>query len=85
MRSPHQPRIIDLRNGKWMVECPECRHDRFSAVPIGIGMALPDRLTAERLAENHCRGRGVPVAGAQEPAPTKYLGHPSGRAVMGGR
>jgi hypothetical protein len=85
MRSAHQPKIIDLRNGKWMVECSACRHDHFSAVPIGIGMALPDRLTAERLAENHSRGRGAPVAGAQEPAPTKYLGHPNSREVAGGR
>jgi hypothetical protein len=36
-----------------VVECRECRNDRTSALPIGIGMPLQDRETAERLRENH--------------------------------
>jgi hypothetical protein len=31
----------------------QCRDDKASSVPIGIGMPLSDRVTAERLAENH--------------------------------
>ena len=57
MRSVHQPQIVELRGGRWMVECLACRSDHRSEVPIGIGLALPDRLTAERLAENHARTR----------------------------
>ena len=55
MRSPHQPRIIHRPDGPWVVECKQCRDDTSSSVPIGIGMPLPDQVTAERLAENHAR------------------------------
>ena len=60
MRSVHQPQIVELRGGRWMVECLACRSDHLSEVPIGIGLALPDRLTAERLAENHARDPSHP-------------------------
>jgi len=53
MRSPHHPRLIDRHDGTWAVECLGCRNDHLSDVPIGIGIPLPDRITAERLAENH--------------------------------
>jgi hypothetical protein len=36
-----------------------CRHDKSSELPIGIGMALADKVTADRLAENH---RAPPAA-----------------------
>ncbi|HEX3333525.1 MAG TPA: hypothetical protein VHS57_04240 [Acidimicrobiales bacterium] len=36
-----------------MVECIQCRNDTQSELPIGIGMPLRDRVTAERLRENH--------------------------------
>ena len=36
-----------------MVECAQCRNDLGSTVPIGIGMPLRDRETAERLRDNH--------------------------------
>lgn len=81
MPSPHSPKIIGLRDGRWMVVCLACRNDRASEVPIGIGMSLPDRLTAERLAENHCRGQGPHVAGAQVAASSEYLGLPSSPSV----
>ena len=84
MHSPHSPKIIGLRDGGWIVECLACRNDRMSEVPIGIGMPLPDRLTAERLAENHRGGQGPEVAGAQVAARSVYLGHPSTPAVAGG-
>ena len=60
MRSPHQPRIVQRAGEYWVVECQECLEDHTASVPIGIGMPLPDRLTAERLVENH-RGREVAV------------------------
>jgi hypothetical protein len=36
-----------------VVECIECRNDTQSDLPIGIGMPLRDRETAERLRDNH--------------------------------
>jgi hypothetical protein len=36
-----------------VVECIECRNDTKSELPIGIGVLLNDRVTAERLCENH--------------------------------
>jgi hypothetical protein len=55
VRSPHHPRIVHRPDGPWVVECRQCREDRSSSVPIGIGLPLADQVTAERLAENHAR------------------------------
>ena len=49
----HHPRISQRPDGAWMVECAQCRNDLDSTVPIGIGMPLRDRDTAERLRDNH--------------------------------
>jgi hypothetical protein len=49
----HHPRIAQCHDLMWVVECPECRSDTTSTVPIGIGMPLQDRETAERLRDNH--------------------------------
>jgi hypothetical protein len=49
----HHPVITQRPDRTWVVECARCRHDVSSSVPIGIGMPLPDRETAERLRENH--------------------------------
>jgi hypothetical protein len=63
VRSPHHPRIVHHPDGPWVVECRQCRDDRSSAVPIGIGLPLADRLTAERLAENHAGPAGMAAGG----------------------
>ena len=53
MRAPHHPTIKMMERG-WVVDCPECRRDaRGGQLPIGIGMLLESKLTAERLRENH--------------------------------
>jgi hypothetical protein len=49
----HHPRIAQQADRTWVVECAECRNDLGSTVPIGIGMPLQDRDTAERLRDNH--------------------------------
>jgi hypothetical protein len=49
----HHPKISQRPDRTWVVECRECRNDRTSTLPIGIGMPLQDRETAERLRENH--------------------------------
>jgi len=53
MQSAHIPRVIDLNDGGCSVECPQCRKGAASDVPIGIGIPMRDRVTAELLAENH--------------------------------
>jgi hypothetical protein len=63
VRNPHQPRIIHRPDGFWVVECRQCRDDKTSSVPIGIGMPLPDRMTAQRLAENHAGPPRMVAAG----------------------
>jgi hypothetical protein len=60
VRKPHVPRIVQRPNGGWIVECRQCSEDRSSSMPIGIGIPLPDKVTAERLAENH-RGPRIVV------------------------
>jgi len=49
----HDPIISQGPDRSWVVECAQCRNDVTSAVPIGIGMPLQDRETAERLRDNH--------------------------------
>jgi hypothetical protein len=53
MQSPHRPEIIDTNDGACVVECPQCRKGRAADIPIGIGLPMFDRVTAELLAENH--------------------------------
>jgi hypothetical protein len=49
----HYPTIAQRPDRTWVVECKQCANDHVSAVPIGIGMPLLDRDTAERLRDNH--------------------------------
>ncbi len=49
----HQPRITQRPDRTWVVDCAQCRNDTHSELPVGIGMPLRDRETAERLRENH--------------------------------
>jgi hypothetical protein len=49
----HHPKVVQGPGRTWVVECVQCRHDPTSTVPIGIGMPLQDRETAERLRDNH--------------------------------
>ena len=49
----HNPTIVERPDGSWVLECRQCRSDRASAMPIGIGIPLRDRETVERLRENH--------------------------------
>lgn len=53
MQSPHTPVVVDSNDGSCHVECPQCRTRRPENVPIGIGLPMYDRITAELLAENH--------------------------------
>ncbi len=65
MRSPHSPTVVDTNDGgACLVECPQCLEGRPSDIPIGIGLRMFDRITAELLAENH-RGthRGLAATG----------------------
>jgi hypothetical protein len=49
----HHPKVTQRSDRAWVVECAQCRNDLASSVPIGIGMPLRDRETAERLRDNH--------------------------------
>jgi len=53
MQSPHKPRVVDLRDGECLVECPQCQQGHAGNVPIGIGIPMRDRITAQLLAGNH--------------------------------
>jgi hypothetical protein len=60
MPESHHPTIRQHDEG-WVLECPECQkaaRARFGGreeLPIGIGMLLSFRATAERLRDNHTR------------------------------
>jgi hypothetical protein len=58
MRAPHHPMIRTADRG-WVVECRECQLDARGGqmLPIGIGMLLESKETAERLRENYAGPR----------------------------
>ena len=58
MRAPHHPIIRTVDRG-WVVLCPECRLEARGgqSLPIGIGMLLESKQTAERLRQNHAGPR----------------------------
>lgn len=50
----HNPKVLAIADGRWVVVCPECNALSYQQErPIGIGMPLKSRLTAERLRKNH--------------------------------
>jgi hypothetical protein len=49
----HDPKVSQRNDGSWIVNCSECLRSPDDERPIGIGIALSSRLTAERLKENH--------------------------------
>ena len=53
MQSPHRPTVVDAGDGTCHVACPQCSEGSPSEIPIGIGLPMFDRITAELLAENH--------------------------------
>ena len=61
MQRGHHPKIARRADGAWVVECPECRSDTTSSIPLGIGMALTSKETAQLLRDNHAGIRRRPV------------------------
>lgn len=51
----HHPQISRWADGRWVVNCSECRRAKGAAVPIGIGLPVQSRHVAEMLRENHER------------------------------
>jgi hypothetical protein len=50
MQAVHHPAVRKY-DESWVVDCSECQQD--GDLPIGIGMRLVSRQTAEQLRENH--------------------------------
>jgi hypothetical protein len=73
VRIRHNPIVTHRHDGRWVVECRECR-DSTSSVPIGIGILLADQVTAQRLADNH-RGPLVGLRQAAEPRTDRASEH----------
>jgi hypothetical protein len=49
----HEPVVHRRTDGFWEVTCVGCRLDATCEIPIGIGLPLRSRATAERLLQNH--------------------------------
>jgi len=62
MQGHHQPKVARRPDGTWVVECAQCRADRTSEIPIGIGMPLSTKETAELLRDNHAGPHGRRLA-----------------------
>lgn len=60
----HHPQVIPKEGGRWVVECPECRRDHTTSLPVGIGLPVDDRAVAEMIRDNHTGPhRGDPSGG----------------------
>jgi hypothetical protein len=53
IQARHEPKVSQRNDGSWIVHCSECLRSPDGECPIGIGMPLNSRLTAERLKANH--------------------------------
>jgi hypothetical protein len=53
MLTRHDPKVSQRNDGSWIVNCSECLRSPDDEWPMGIGMPLSSRLTAERLKANH--------------------------------
>ncbi len=53
----HHPQIAQRPPRALVVECAQCQNDPTAEAPIGIGMPLQDRETAQRLRDNHAARR----------------------------
>jgi hypothetical protein len=54
MHLKHNPRILPLSDGRWVVVCPQCEAlSHLQDPPIGIAMPLASRASAEMLRKNH--------------------------------
>jgi hypothetical protein len=53
MQTLHHPKVSERNDGSWIVNCSEYLRSPDGEWPIGIGMPLDSRLTADRLKANH--------------------------------
>ncbi len=52
MSEGHHPEVAQRTDGRFVVECSECRHSG-GATPIGIDLPVADGNAAENIARNH--------------------------------
>ena len=58
---PHIPNLIHRADGRWMVDCPQCRAEECNIVlPVGIGRPISNKTEAEDIAQNHAGLRHHP-------------------------
>jgi len=49
----HEPSLVQRPDRCWEVVCPQCLNDKTLETPIGIGLRMRDRRSAEMVVENH--------------------------------
>jgi len=49
----HRPKVIQRRDGRFEIRCPQCERIRSEPRPIGIGLPVTNRAEAESIARNH--------------------------------
>jgi hypothetical protein len=52
-RAGHQPRLVRLTDGRYVVRCEQCERGTGVSVPIGIGVPISNRFEAESIFRNH--------------------------------
>lgn len=74
----HRPELVTRSDGRYEVECKDCRVRSDEAVPIGIGLPVSSRVLALEMLLNHVGPAawktGTQALPAPPPAATKRSG-----------
>jgi hypothetical protein len=49
----HRPRLVSLKDGRYVVRCPQCDLRNGQAAPAGIGEPISNWLEAEAILRSH--------------------------------
>jgi hypothetical protein len=61
----HKPSLGRLKDGRWVVRCPQCRVTSDQMPPVGIDVPIVNRHEAEWIIGNHTGRAGNPTTRAE--------------------
>jgi len=65
----HRPELVTRGDGRFEVQCRDCRARSDEAVPIGIGLPMSSRVLALEMLRNHVGPSAWRTASQALPAP----------------
>jgi hypothetical protein len=65
----HRPELVTRSDGRYEVECKDCRARSDEPVPIGIGLPISSKVLALEMIRNHVGPAAWAIASQVLPAP----------------